>query len=151
MNPSLNNTNSSGPMVEADHTVVLQMRLKNCKERLAELEGLIQLEKKAVETLKVKRNRIRAFVLYVLLLLIKNPAEALEYEISVKTIVKYLQDIGENPHFEMMGGNFTTEEKQLIIGLALMQNQWIKAKAFLQKQRKMDVVLPKDDVNFGVK
>ena len=136
----------SNPIPEIDHTIILQARLKNSKERLSELEGMVQMEKKAVESLKVKRNKIRAFILHVLQTLLKNPVEALDYEISVKTIVKYLQDIGENPNPEMMGGAFTAEEKNLIIGLALMQNQWAKAKAYLQLQKKLDLLESKESV-----
>ena len=131
---------STTPTVDVDFTVILQARLRNCKDRLSELEGLIQMEKKAVESLKLRRNKIRSFILHVLQTLFKHPVEALEYEISIKTIVKYLQEIGESPNPDFLGGSFTPEEKHLIIGLALMQNQWVKAKAFLQAQHKRDML-----------
>lgn len=56
-----------------------------------------------------------------------------EFDITIKSLVYMFDRVHESILPEMIGGEFTVEEKLFLIDIARIQNKWIAGKKFLKE------------------
>ena len=96
---------------------------------------MIEQEKTAVDLLKTRRSKLRGYLMSIFLKLLKNPIEALEYDMTLKTVIGLMTKIGEKVTPVMLGGDFLDMEKILLIELGELYNKWITGKKFINDNR----------------
>lgn len=72
-----------------------------------------------------------------------------EYDISIKTLVKMFEKIGEKVTPDMIGGEFLIEEKVMLIDNAIIQNKWIIGKAYMKQNKSDEVLMSRKRVDYS--
>lgn len=72
-----------------------------------------------------------------------------EYDISIKTLVKMFEKIGEKVTPDMIGGEFLIEEKVMLIDNAIIQNKWIIGKAYMKQNKSDEVLMSRKRVGYS--
>lgn len=66
---------------------------------------------------------------------------------AIKNIVALFDKINEPIQPDMIGANFTLEEKLFLVDIARLQNMWIAGKKYLKDNHALEVIKSQKRVN----
>lgn len=125
---------------EINHTAIQTARMKNQTELLEQTVSRIKQQQAVVDKLRGRKAHIKGFVMSVLNKLLQYPIHALKkYNYSIKGIYLVGRELEEDIKPSIIGGEFTEEEKEMLIGMAQIEYKWIQGKKLMQGNKKNEV------------
>lgn len=123
-------SNIINPMMVAD------ARIKNMEEPILHLAQRIEDMGAQLKTQKTKRNQCKSVIYSSLNFMLQNPYVLNEVGINLQTCVMYKLTLDPGFKSDMIGGEFTSAEKNYIIKSAQLQIKWDQKKQKIQARQK---------------